>query len=143
VFLVITIPAATGGAQATGINRSGSISGFYIDSAGFNHGFLLANGKFTTLDFPAATLTQAFGVNNEDDVVGAYMDAAGLTHGFIFDDGRFQSVDDPEGVGTTTINGINNRGEVVGFFVDAGGNTDGFVARFRGEHGDGRERGDD
>src|SRR5258708_21253557 len=64
-FLVITIPAATGGAQATGINRSGSISGFYIDSAGFNHGFLLANGKFTTLDFPPATFTQAFGVHNE------------------------------------------------------------------------------
>src|SRR5216684_4673860 len=43
VFLVITIPAATGGAQATGINRSGSISGFYIDRAGVNHGFLLAD----------------------------------------------------------------------------------------------------
>jgi hypothetical protein len=89
VFLVITIPVATGGPQATGINDRGSISGFYIDSAGKNHGFLLAKGTFTTLDFPGATLTQAFGLNNEDDVVGAYMDAAGLTHGFIFDDGRF------------------------------------------------------
>jgi hypothetical protein len=139
VFLVITIPAATGGAQATGINRSGSISGFYIDSAGVNHGFLLANGKFTTLDFPAATFTQAFGVNNEDDVVGAYIDTAGLTHGFIFDDGHFQSVDDPEGVGTTIINGINDRREVVGFFVDAAGDTDGFIAGFRRE----REREND
>ena len=133
VFLEITIPAAKGGAQATGINRNGSISGFYIDAAGVNHGFLLAKGKFTTLDFPAATFTQALGLNNEDDVVGDYMDAAGLTHGFIFDDGHFQSVDDPEGVGTTIINGINNRGQVVGFFVDAAGNTDGFVATSRGE----------
>ncbi len=108
-FLVITIPVATGGAQATGINDKGSISGFYIDSAGVNHGFLLANGTFTTLDFPAATSTQAFG-------------------GFIFDDGFFQSVDDPEGVGTTTINGINDRGQLVGFFVDAAGNTDGLAA---------------
>src|SRR5713101_4727935 len=47
VFLVITIPGATGGAQATGINDKGSISGFYIDSAGVNHGFLLADGKLT------------------------------------------------------------------------------------------------
>src|SRR6202007_2749415 len=86
VFFVLTIPAATGGAQATGINDRGSISGFYIDSAGKNHGFLIAKGTFFTLDFPAATFTQAFGLNNEDDVVGAYMDAAGLTHGFIFDD---------------------------------------------------------
>ncbi len=143
VFCRFRIPLATGGAQATGINDKGSISGFYIDSAGKNHGFLLAKGTFFTLDFPGATSTQAFGLNNEDDVVGQYIDAAGLTHGFIFDDGHFQSVDDPEGVGTTTINGINNRGEVVGFFVDGAGNTDGFVARFRREHGDGREREDD
>ena len=33
VFSVITIPAAVGGAQATGINDNGSIAGFYIDSA--------------------------------------------------------------------------------------------------------------
>jgi len=128
VFLRIRIAQATGGAQATGINDNQSISGFFIDSAGVNHGFLLAKGTFFTLDFPGATSTQAFGLNNEDDVVGAYVDAQGLTHGFIFDDGFFQSVDDPEGVGTTTINGINNRGQVVGFFVDAAGNTDGFVA---------------
>ena len=131
VFLLIIIPLPTGGtasAQATGINDRGSISGFYIDNAGKNHGFLIAKGTFFTLDFPAATFTQAFGLNNEDDVVGAYMDAAGLTHGFIFDDGFFQSVDDPEGVGTTTINGINDRGQLVGFFVDAAGNTDGLVA---------------
>ncbi len=128
VFLRIRIAQATGGAQATGINDNQSISGFFIDSAGVNHGFLLAKGTFFTLDFPGATSTQAFGLNNEDDVVGAYVDAQGLTHGFIFDDGHFQSVDDPEGVGTTTINGINNRGQLVGFFVDAAGNTDGFVA---------------
>src|SRR5467141_516712 len=52
VFLVITIPAATGGVHATGINDKGSFSGFYIDSAGVNHGFLLAKGTFFTLDFP-------------------------------------------------------------------------------------------
>src|SRR5229473_5284985 len=100
VFLVITIPGATGGAQATGINDRGSISGFYIDSAGVNHGFLLADGELTTLDFPLSTFTQALGLNDHGDVVGAYMDAAGLTHGFIFDGkGQFQSVDDPNGVG--------------------------------------------
>src|SRR5467141_3722273 len=52
VFLVITIPVATGGVHATGINDKGSFSGFYIDSAGVNHGFLLAKGTFFTLDFP-------------------------------------------------------------------------------------------
>ncbi len=100
VFSVITIPAAAGGAQATGINDKGSISGFYIDGTGKNHGFLISKGEFRTLDFPAATLTQAFGLNNHDEVVGQYVDASGLTHGFIFDDGEYTSVDDPNGVGT-------------------------------------------
>jgi len=41
-------------AQATGINDNGSISGFYIDGAGKNHGFLISKGEFKTLDFPAS-----------------------------------------------------------------------------------------
>ncbi|HZC81667.1 MAG TPA: hypothetical protein VE222_08100 [Nitrospiraceae bacterium] len=133
VFFVLTIPVATGGAQATGINDKGSISGIFIDNAGKTHGFLIAKGEFIVLDFPGAISTSAFGLNNEDDVVGDFMDAAGRTHGFIFDDREFQQVDDPQGVGTTIINGINNRGDIVGFFVDAKGNTDGFVATSQGE----------
>src|SRR6266478_9798375 len=121
VFSVISIPAAAGGAQATGINDNGSISGFYIDSNGTNHGFLIAKGQFRTLDFPESRLTQAFGLNNHDEVVGQYVDSSGLTHGFIFNKGEFTSVDDPEGIGTTTINGVNDRGQIVGFFVAAGG----------------------
>lgn len=127
VFLVLTIPAAVGGAQATGINDEGAISGFFIDSAGLNHGFLLADGVFTQLDFPYSTFTQALGLNAGGEVVGDYMDSAGLTHGFVYRRGRFQSVDDPNGVGTTTINGINSRGLIVGFYVDSQGNTDGLV----------------
>src|SRR5260370_128470 len=106
-FSVITIPAAVGGAQATGINDKGSISGFYIDGAGKNHGFLISMGEFRTLDFPGATLTQAFGLNNHDEVVGQYVDASGLTHGFIFEAGEYTSVDAPQRIGTPTINAFN------------------------------------
>src|SRR5260370_37944001 len=113
VFFVITIPEAVGGAQATGINDNGSISGFYIDRKATNHGFLIAKGQIQTLDFPQSTLTRPYCHNNNGELLGQYVDASGLTHGFIFDDGRFTSVDDPEGVGTTTINGINDRGQIV------------------------------
>src|SRR5258708_8568593 len=57
VFLVITIPAAVGAGQATGIHDNWSISGFYIDSKGTNHGFVIAKGRFQTLDFPGSTRT--------------------------------------------------------------------------------------
>jgi hypothetical protein len=127
VFLVITIPAAAGGAQATAINNRQSVAGFYIDAAGANHGFLLSDGKLTTLDFPDSALTQALGVNDHNEVVGFYMDQAGLTHGFRYCEGHFQSIDDPSGVGATTVNGINDQGDIVGFYVDSDGNTDGLV----------------
>ena len=128
VFQVITIPAAAGGAQATGINNSQQISGFYIDSSGVNHGFLLNFGLLVTLDAPGSTFTQALGLNNEGQVVGDYMDAGGNTHGFVWTSkGGFQTIDEPNGIGTTVVNGINDKGALVGFYGTAPVNS-GFVA---------------
>ena len=129
VFQVITIPGAVGGAQATGINNSQQICGFYIDNNGVNHGFLLNFGLLVTLDAPGSTFTQALGLNNNGQVVGSYMDANGNGHGFVWTSaGGFQTIDDPKGIGTTLINGINDKGVLVGFYVDQDGNTDGLVA---------------
>jgi len=128
VFQTIFIPAAVGGAQATGINNSQQISGFYIDSAGVNHGFLLNFGLLVTLDAPGSTFTQALGLNNKGQVVGDYMDQGGLTHGFVWTSaGGFTIIDDPAGIGTTVVNGINDLGTLVGFYGTAPINS-GFVA---------------
>jgi hypothetical protein len=129
VFQVISIPAAVGGAQATGINNSQQVCGFYIDTNGVNHGFLLNFGLLVTLDAPGSTFTQALGLNNEGQVVGTYMDQGGNSHGFVWTSkGGFQTIDHPKGIGTTLVNGINNKGVLVGFYVDSDGNTDGLVA---------------
>lgn len=128
VFQVINIPAAVGGAQATGINNSQQISGFYIDSAGVNHAFLLNFGLLVTLDPPGSTFAQALGLNNKGQVVGQYMDAAGNTHGFVWTSkGGFTTIDEPNGIGTTVVNGINDLGVLVGFYGTAPVNS-GFVA---------------
>lgn len=129
VFEVIYIPGAVGGAQATGINDTQSVSGFYIDSKGVNHGFLLSTGVFTKLDFPGSTFTQALGLNNKNQVVGTYFDNANAQHGFVYTvtSKTWQSIDDPNGVGTTVVNGINDKGVLVGFWGTAPTNT-GFVA---------------
>jgi hypothetical protein len=129
IFEVITIPGAVGGAQATGINNSGEVCGFFVDSAQVNHGWLLNAGVFLQLDYPNSTFTQALGLNNHGQVVGQYMDNAGLTHGFLYtvSSGRYITVDDPNGVGATVANGINDNAMIVGFFGTAPINS-GFVA---------------
>ncbi len=129
IFEVITIPGAVGGAQATGINNSGEVCGFFIDSNQVNHGWLLNAGVFLQLDFPNSTFTQALGLNNMGQVVGVYTDGGGQNHGFVYtvSTGQFTSIDDPHGVGTTVVNGINDSGDLVGFYGTAPVNT-GFVA---------------
>jgi probable HAF family extracellular repeat protein len=129
VFHVITIPGAVGGAQATGINNSGTVCGFWIDANNVNHGYLLNRGIFMTLDVPGSTFTQALGLNNNGQVVGSFIDAGGQTHGFVYYIGtaRFVTVNEPNGVGTTIVNGINDAGTLVGFYGTAPINT-GFVA---------------
>ncbi|HLI64186.1 MAG TPA: hypothetical protein VKV05_12365 [Terriglobales bacterium] len=129
IFEVITIPGALGGAQATGINNSGEVCGFYIDGNTINHGWLLNGGVFLQLDYPGAVFTQALGLNNQGQVVGAYAYAGGQTHGFVYtvSTGQFTSIDDPHGVGTTIVNGINDNGDLVGFYGTAPINS-GFLA---------------
>ncbi len=128
IFEVITIPGAVGGAQATGINNTGEVCGFFIDAGQVNHGWLLNGGVFLQLDYPNSTFTQALGLNNHGQVVGAYMDASGLTHGFLYtiSSGQYANIDDPNGVGATIVNGINDRGAIVGFYGNAPVNS-GFV----------------
>ena len=60
--------------SARGISPSGHIVGFYVDGAGLQHGFLMQNAQYTSLDFPVAGVraTSANGINPEGDIVGSY-----------------------------------------------------------------------
>jgi uncharacterized membrane protein len=64
-----------------GINASGQIVGSYWDGS-TNHGFLLDQGIYTTIDVPGAYSTSAYGINDSGQIVGSYSDAFG-THGFL------------------------------------------------------------
>ncbi len=129
-YLTTLLPAGIGNSQATDINNSDDISGFYQDASGEFHGFLDDNGVLSIFNAPIGGEmgTQILGLNNEGQFVGTYTDAAGNMHGFVDSNGNFQTLDDPLGVGTTTINGINDKGQVVGFFVDGNDATEGFEA---------------
>jgi uncharacterized membrane protein len=72
-----------------GINERGDVVGAYCDSASpcplgpfGNHGFLISDDEFYTIDVPGATSTAALGINARGDIVGAYNNA-GPAHGFL------------------------------------------------------------
>ena len=108
------------------------MAGFYTTSGGATDAFVKkTSGRFITLAYPGASMTQAFGINDFGEVVGAYTTGSGnntASHGFTWRGGHFRTVDDPHGVGTTLLNGVNNAGDLVGFYTDAAGNTDGMLA---------------
>jgi probable HAF family extracellular repeat protein len=62
---------------------------------GTEHGFLLDQGTFTTIDPPGSDFTQAFDINARGQIVGDYRDASGTYHGFLLDKGIFTTIDPP------------------------------------------------
>jgi hypothetical protein len=135
-FTRVLVPGSSSGVNgpsltAAGINDQGDVAGFYNKTSSQVDGFLkLRSGRFITLAYPGASMTQATGVNDSDEVVGTYTTGSGnsaVTHGFVWHDGTFGTVNVP-GATSTTVNGINNENDLVGFYTDAKGNTDGFLA---------------
>jgi len=101
--------------DATGINNRGDIVGSFGDAQGRLHGYVLQNGTFTTLDFPAQGVnsTVAKGINDRGAVAGFYVINGESIHGFVWNRGEFAQIDAPD-ASITYLHGINNGGQVVG-----------------------------
>jgi len=106
---------------ADDINNNGVVTGWYIDTAGVFHGYILDNGVYTSVDFPGAGHTSILGVNANGDVVGAYnvkeVGADKDVRGYLLRNGTFMQIDVPGGAETRPI-GINRAGDIVGLFSD-------------------------
>jgi hypothetical protein len=133
-FSRVEIPGVQGlgpSLTATAINNPGDVAGFYNKTSMQVDAFLkLQSGRFITLAYPGAAMTQAFGVNDSDEVVGTYTTGTGnaaVTHGFTWKDGKYASVN-ISGASSTAINGVNDDGDLAGFYTDAKGNADGLLA---------------
>jgi probable HAF family extracellular repeat protein len=114
--------------QATGVNNSGTVVGFYqYNTFGDFSAFKDVGGTITSFQFGGSISTQALGVNNAGEIVGDYIDASGMLDGFLDNNGVFTTINPPGSTGTTA-NGINDLGQIVGFYTVANGNTIGFLA---------------
>jgi hypothetical protein len=114
--------------QATGVNDSGWVVGFYQPTSTTFTGFLDKSGVISSITFPGSVSTQALGVNDLGEIVGDYTLANGDMFGFLDNGGVFNTINPPGGGSTpaVTANGINDLGHIVGFYTNADGNTVGF-----------------
>jgi len=98
--------AGTGAGQGTyavGANFGSLVTGYYLDAAGVNHGFIReSDGKVIVVDAPGAGAsasqgTIAWAVLPDLTVTGYYIDANGVWHGFLRSpDGQFKTIDIPQ-----------------------------------------------
>jgi hypothetical protein len=110
------------------VNNSGVIAGDYVDSAGVQHGMLLAGTRLTTVNNSSCSAgTLAFyGINSANVVVGWCVSTkTGTDIGFSWAKGKFTAVNFPKGTGTQPT-GINDKGEIVGLYFDSAGVQHGF-----------------
>lgn len=112
---------------AYGINDSNTVVGWYIDSAGVNHGFSFSKGKYTKIDPPGTTLTNAWGVNSAGEIVGTYVGTDGIFHGFTLTGTTYTTYNAPNGASLTELTGINNLGQMTGIYFDSAGVQHGFT----------------
>ena len=123
-------------ATAWGINNSGVITVFGLNSSSSYLSFITAdNGKtYTPFHSPAegATGTAIHQINNNRDIVATYFDISGNRHGVLFHGGHFYSFDDPNGIGNTRGDGLNDTLFIVGRYGTTT-NGVGFEAQYLGQ----------
>ena len=72
----------------------------------------LAQGTYTQIDVPGASVTEATGINKAGEIVGTYVDVAG-GHGFLLRNGSFITIDYP-GVQYSYAERINDQDQIIG-----------------------------
>ncbi len=115
-------PGATGSLAST-VSLVGAVVGSYDTTSEPTcttvcQGYLLFQGRYTTINYPGSSFTFAGGGNVWNSVAGIYTDASGNGHGYVWSNGSYTSFDYP-GASFTEGTGINALGVVVGLFTDS------------------------
>ena len=103
------------------ITLQGYITGAYYDGNFILHGFILRNGKYTTVDYPGAAGTSLGGMNLLGESVGNYcVDTdCTVTHSFKRSwKGEFTAFDPPNASESSALT-INDFGDIVGGYWTA------------------------
>jgi len=97
-----------------GLNKHGILAGFYVDSGGVQHGFILEHGVPQVVDADSSGTTALEGINKKQLVTGQITDTSGNPHSFLYDNstGEFTTIDIPDGSVLQQAWGVNDKGQV-------------------------------
>lgn len=139
-YSAITGPAGSVESSATGIDNSGDIAGWYINSSSVTQGFILngSTGVYTTLAVPGATSTQITGINPAGGIVAGITDVITpqtgplpVEVGFLYDYGSstpaFTSFFLPGAMAINSMS-INDSGEIACTFTDTSSSIHGCLS---------------
>ena len=114
---------ANTGVAGRGINNDGDIVGWYYDSSGVQHGFLMSGGVATTLDPNESNLASNVleAINDKGVITGQWTDTSGVIHGYTYHTKRQKLTEIRVRSSKSFVQawGINNQG-MVAIDSDAG-----------------------
>jgi len=95
------------------------------------HGFVLAAGKYVSVDAPNAIDTELNWINSSGQIVGDYLGNDGSWHAFRLNAGNFVFFDYP-GASSTNAFGISASGDIVGTYSGTGPGRHGYLLTKQG-----------
>lgn len=107
---------ANTGYAARGINDKGQIVGWYYDTSGVQHGFLVDNGVAQQIDPVEPNLASNVleGINDKGTITGFWTDTSGIIHGYFYKmkSKQFKALKIPGSVSFVQAWGISNNGAI-------------------------------
>jgi hypothetical protein len=129
-FIDVNVPQA--GPEGTipfWITPFDDVIGAYYDQGGAQHGFILRNGRYLTVDYPGAASSQLSGSNIEGELVGEYCRDVDCNdfHSFLrTPTGQFVGFDPPGAVNSWAAT-VNLEGAIVGVYFNPDGVMHGYL----------------
>lgn len=82
-FVPFTLPQATNGIFALGLNNAGDVAGSFLGDDFIQRGFVSGRNGLVIFDFPGALATAPIQINSSRSVVGVFADINVNTRGFL------------------------------------------------------------
>jgi probable HAF family extracellular repeat protein len=111
-------PKGAVGTFGSAINDSGAVVGYFTDSAGLTHGFLLKGKKYKTLDVPGAAATYATGINKSGKIVLFWQDSNGVFESSLYNGKTYKTIDVPGASSSYSLD-LNTAGDVCFEWLDS------------------------